>query len=179
MTAEPQALASDRRDRRDFRITSVSAAGRWNIGQAMHVGLGLDRAQRAPTSEELYSNGYHAATGHFEVGSDRLRPETADRAELGLHWHRGRLAFAVSAYRTEYRDFLYQSAVAAAPTPQGAGAGLAVLIEGGAPVYLWTQGDARFTGGEVDATIALTGDPENAWDLHLFCLLYTSPSPRD
>lgn len=162
LQSTPQAALQARRNQRDFGISSLSAAARWDVNERFHVALGLDRAQRAPTSEELYSNGYHAATGNFELGDDGLRPETANRAELGLHWHSARLTLGASVFRTDYRDFIYQGAVADAGDPGEP------LTEGGAPVYLWAQDDARFHGGEVEATWALTTDPENAWDLHLF-----------
>lgn len=38
---------------RDFSTTSLSAGLGWKISEALHFNLGLDRAQRAPTAEEL------------------------------------------------------------------------------------------------------------------------------
>ena len=157
----PQPLL-ERDHRRRFGITSLSAAASWEPGESLHLALGLDRAQRAPTSEELYSNGYHVATGSFELGDSRLRPETANRIELGAHWHSPRLSLAASLYRADFRDYLYQSALADADH------GNEQLTLDGAQVYLWTQGDARFVGAEAEATFALTADPENAWDLRVF-----------
>src|SRR5690606_9063270 len=74
---------------RAFGTTSLSTGLGWKAGEALHFSLGLDRAQRAPGAEELYSNGLHVATGSFESGDATLGVETAQRVELGLHLHRG------------------------------------------------------------------------------------------
>src|SRR4249919_2326121 len=72
---------------RDFHTASLSGGLRWNVSDALHLDFSLDRAQRAPTAEELYSNGTHVATQSVEHGQPLLDAETANRAELGLHWH--------------------------------------------------------------------------------------------
>ena len=81
---------------REFDTTSLSAALRWDIAEDFHLSFGLDRAQRAPTAEELYSGGLHVATSSIELGDTALEVETARRAELGLHWHRGPLKLGAS-----------------------------------------------------------------------------------
>src|SRR3546814_5956730 len=47
---------------RDFGTTSLSAALRWDIDDAFHLSFGIDRAQRSPTAEELYSSGLHVGS---------------------------------------------------------------------------------------------------------------------
>jgi iron complex outermembrane receptor protein len=135
---------------RDFDTTSASAALRWDVSEDFHVSVGLDRAQRSPTPEELYSNGFHVATGSFEFGNPDLDVETANRAEFGLHWHRGPLKVGASVYAVQFDDFIYLAETG---------------IEGEEPVRVWSQTDARFHGAEaeVDWTFLDTGS-------HLFAV---------
>ncbi|HUH89513.1 MAG TPA: TonB-dependent receptor, partial [Lysobacter sp.] len=151
-----------RRSSRRFEAKSASAAVKWELNQALHVSLGVDRAQRVPTAEELYSNGLHVATGTIEIGDDSLGVETANRLELGLRWHGERLQLGMAAYTIKYDDFIYQSTLEPLGEPGS------VLTDGGTTVHLWNQANARFHGMEADATIALADNASGGWDLRLF-----------
>lgn len=138
---------------RSFDTTSASAALRWDVTPDFHVSLGLDRAQRSPTAEELYSNGLHVATGSFEFGTPTLDVETANRAEFGLHWHRGPLTIGGSLYAVRFDDFIYLAATD---------------IEEEAPVRVWTQADARFTGAEAEVDWAFYDNGDDRLGLRVF-----------
>ena len=86
-------------------------------------------------AEELYSNGTHVATQSVELGHPALDAETANRAELGVHWHTGPVELAASIYHVRYDDFIYLDDTGDS-------------IEEDLPVRQWTQGDARFNGAE-------------------------------
>ncbi|MCA0394787.1 MAG: TonB-dependent receptor [Proteobacteria bacterium] len=139
---------------RDFSATSLSAAALWHFGEDLHFSLGLDRAQRSPTAEELYSNGLHVATQSFEFGNPTLQRETANRAELGLHWHHGPLKFGASLYRVDYDDFVYLADTG--------------IEDGGTPARVWNQGDARFTGAEADLQWTFLDNDSGQWSLRTF-----------
>lgn len=163
------ALAPNRLTRREFDTRSVSAALRWNANDDLHFSLGLDRAQRSPTAEELYSNGLHVATGAIEVGNDRLRAETANRVELGAHWHSPLVTFSAAAYLTRYRDFIYLSTAQDLRCPAHPSCRPdAVLYDGGKLVNVWAQGDARFHGIEAEAEFHLIDRDEAHLDLRVF-----------
>ncbi len=162
ISAAPQSLTPQRRDSRGFEAKSASAAVQWEASERFHASLGVDRAQRVPTAEELFSNGLHVATGTVEIGDDRLAVETANRLELGLRWHGERLDLKLAAYTVRYDDFLYQATPEPVLTPGTA------LTDGGIPVRLWTQADASFRGLEGDARIALADGVSGAWDLRVF-----------
>ena len=139
---------------RDFDTASASAAVKWDIDEALHVSFGLDRAQRAPTAEELYSDGVHVATQSVELGDLALDVETANRAELGLHWHGGRVSLDAAVYAVRFDDFIYLAETGNE-------------LEG-LPVRQWTQADARFTGIEAEAEIELLENDSGAWNLRVF-----------
>ncbi|TWI00960.1 iron complex outermembrane receptor protein [Luteimonas cucumeris] len=139
---------------RDFDTTSLSAALQWDFSEAFHLSLGLDRAQRSPTAEELYSNGVHVATGSVELGAPDLDVETANRAELGLHWHRGPLKLGAALYHVRYDDFIYLADTG--------------VEEHDGPVRLWTQDDARFNGAEAEADWNFAQNDSGSWNARLF-----------
>ena len=139
---------------REFSATSLSAAARWHFGDDLHLSFGLDRAQRSPTSEELYSSGLHVATRSYEFGDPELDRETANRAEIGLHWHHGPFRFEASAYAVDYRDFIYLADTG--------------IEDGGTPVRAWVQADARFTGGELDLQWTFLENGTGRWTIRGF-----------
>ncbi|MCF7221255.1 TonB-dependent receptor [Marilutibacter chinensis] len=146
---EAEAIGPDR----DFNTTSLSASMRWNVSPDFHLSFGLDRAQRAPTAEELYSNGLHVATASVELGNPDLDVETANRAELGLHWHRGPFRLGASIYHARFDDFIYLADTG---------------IDDGGPVRVWAQDDARFNGAEAEGSWNFADNASGSWDLRVF-----------
>jgi len=145
---------TDARPDRDFDTTSLSAALRWDVADTFHLSLGLDRAQRSPTAEELYSDGLHVATGSVELGDAGLDPETANRAEIGAHWHSGPLTLGASLYHVRYADFIYLADTG--------------IDEHDGPLRAWTQDDARFDGAEASMDWAFADNDSGLWNLRLF-----------
>ena len=139
---------------RDFSATSLSASARWNLGEDLHLSFGLDRAQRSPTAEELYSNGLHVATQSFEFGNPDLDVETANRAEIGAHWHHGPIKIGASVYAVDYTDFVYLADTG--------------VEDDGTPARVWNQGDARFTGAEAELQWTLLDNDTGQWSLRAF-----------
>jgi iron complex outermembrane recepter protein len=139
---------------RDFSATSLSGAVKYDVSDALHFTFGLDRAQRAPVAEELYSAGEHVATRSFEFGNPELGVETANRAELGVHWHAGPLELRASVYHVAFDDFIYLADTG--------------VEEHGLPVRVWNQEDARFTGAEVEAKFTLADNDTGRWQLRGF-----------
>jgi len=134
--------------------TSLAVGGLWRFSETMHLSVNLDRAQRVPSAEELFSDGPHIATQSFEIGDPGLDRETAVSGEIGLHVHQGRFDGKVSVYRTNYDDFIY-------------------LVDTGEeedelPVRTWVQGDATFTGWEIEGKLNLVENASGRWDLRLF-----------
>ena len=80
------------------------------------VAVRIDRSERAPTVEELYSDGYHAATSAVELGSSELDSERALNGELNARWawqtnHDRTVEFEATLYRNEFSRFTYLSAL--------------------------------------------------------------------
>lgn len=63
------------------------------LGGAMSLGVNVARAFRAPTVEELFANGFHAAVGSFDVGNPGLAAEYSNGVDGTLRAE-GRRGFA-------------------------------------------------------------------------------------
>lgn len=140
--------------RASFSGFSASVGAMWRLSEALHLSAGLDRAQRAPSAEELFSNGPHVATQSFEIGDDNLRRETANQAELALHVHVGPLHAKASVYQNRFDDFIYL-----ADTGEE---------QDELPLRAWTQADARFNGFEAEATLRVIENELGDVDLRFF-----------
>ena len=82
----------------DFDLFSISGGGDIHLGEAFRVGGTVFRTERAPSSEELFSNGPHLATSQFEVGDITLDKEVATGVEAAVR-------FAKDGYRLTLNGF--------------------------------------------------------------------------
>lgn len=137
-----------------FHPKSLSVGLGWTFTDAWRLTLGLDHSQRAPAEEELFANGPHAASATYEIGSPDLNVETANQVELGLHYQASWVDAKVSIYDNHYKDFIYLADTG--------------LSKDDLPVRTWSQRDAHFRGGEIEATFHLSNTPAGHWDLRVF-----------
>ena len=135
----------------EYSANSMALGGIWDVSENWHLSLNFDRAQRAPTPEELLSDGPHIATNTYEIGDIDLTKETANNAEIGLHLHQGRYQGKFSLYRTRYDGFIYLSATDTEIDEL--------------PVAFWTQDDALFKGWEIEASVDLVDNSTGLWRL--------------
>lgn len=113
---------------------SFSGGMNWTVAEDATVALTLARSQRLPTLEELFSEGPHAATFAYEIGSATLDPETAHSADATLHLSEGLFRIEATTFVNLFDGFIYQEFTGAE--------------EDGFPVLQTVQGDATFFGGE-------------------------------
>lgn len=126
---------------RDFTAFSVAAGGFYEPMPRVKIGANLSRTERAPSAEELFSNGPHIATQSFEVGDPDLKKEKATGIEAYVRVERDRFEVNATAYSTWFSDFIYEDATGAE--------------EDGLPVFQYFQRGARFTGFEIEASARL------------------------
>lgn len=123
---------------RDFNLGSASLGLIQSLSDGWTLSGQLDYSSRAPVAEELFSDGPHLATQTFEIGDPNLNEETAANLSAMLRYDLGSLNFSLSAYITEFDDFIYEA---------NTGLEMDEL-----PVLQWTQADATISGFEADAT---------------------------
>lgn len=127
--------------------TTFSAAltGVYEIGEGTRVGINLARSERAPTAEELFSNGFHPATNTVEIGDVNLDTEVANSVELSFKTNAGAFGFGANVYFMDYSDFIFLS-----PTGDFFEEGDPFPADEGFPVFAYQQADAELYGFELE-----------------------------
>jgi iron complex outermembrane receptor protein len=137
---------------RSFNLASYSVGGLWTFTPGYGVGTTLSIAQRAPSIEELYSNGPHESTATFDIGDPGLRKETSRNIELTLQKTEGLVRWKTNLFENRVKNFVFGRE------------GLTVDPEGAADPAgefrqrFWTQADATIRGAEAEVSYNLRGE---------------------
>ncbi|MGI8705217.1 MAG: TonB-dependent receptor [Sphingomicrobium sp.] len=126
---------------RDFTAFSVAGGVAYPVAQHAEIGLNLSRAERAPSAEELFSNGPHIATQAFEIGDPNLAKEKSVGAEAYFRVDRPNFELNITGFANWFDDFIYEAAT---------GEELEEL-----PVFRYFQRDATYYGLEGEASAEL------------------------
>jgi len=101
--------------------------------------------ERAPDATELFYKGPHDSTATFEIGNPNLKIEGADTFEVGLKRAKGDFRFDLSAYRTNFTNFIYKRFTGAKCDSDFASCGNGTELD----QIVYSQQDATFTGLEL------------------------------
>lgn len=135
---------------RDFDGFSVSGGAGFQANDNVFFGVTGFRTERAPATEELFSNGPHLATNAFEIGDPDLNEEVARGVEATARFATERFSGSISGYYTSYKDFIFEAATGDE--------------EDGLPVFQFFAEDAQFRGFEAQVTGELFR--ANMFDIH-------------
>jgi iron complex outermembrane receptor protein len=147
----------------DFSSFSISGSTIWDFADQWSAGLALARAERAPVTQELYSNVEardinelvtHAATGVIEVGNTDLDKETSINADLTLAWDGSSHHAELTLFYNHFQDYIYL-----------ANSGLQALET---DILFYDQQDTDFYGLEFDSEFMLASLAGGQILLHLF-----------
>ncbi|MFA9440874.1 TonB-dependent receptor [Uliginosibacterium sp. sgz301328] len=92
--------------RRSFTPTSGALGGLYDLGRGFSAGANLSHTERAPTYNELFSNGPHVATSQYEVGDPDLSRERSNGVDAQLRWKKDKHSASVSAYYTRFANYI-------------------------------------------------------------------------
>lgn len=126
---------------RSFDAFSAAIGFGYTPVEDVKIGINFNRSERAPSPEELFSNGPHIATQAFEIGNPDFGTETSTGGEIYLRINKPNWQFAVTGYYNDIDDFLIDL-----PTGEE---------EDGLPVFQFFQNDAEFYGFEVEGSVLL------------------------
>ncbi len=133
---------------RTQRAFSASLGANWDAHELLSLSLSASRSTKLPNSEELFSDGPHVATRAYEIGDPTLDVEVALGLDFTAHVHADRFRGSASVFTTGFSDYIYDAATG--------------NERDGLTEYRYTQGDARFTGAEVEAELdVVEGDPSS------------------
>lgn len=119
---------------RSFDGFSVSGGVGFTPMEGVFVGLNAFRTERAPSTEELFSNGPHLATDAFEIGDPDLQEEIGRGVEGTVRFTSDRFSASVNGFYTSYRNFIFEDETGEE--------------EDGLPVFQFFGEDAQFRGFE-------------------------------
>jgi iron complex outermembrane receptor protein len=135
----------------DHNTYSLSFASQYQLSDTQRINLGLSRAQRAPSIEELFSDGAHLATQSVDVGDRDLDEETSMNWEVGYHYH-GDFHASVNLFYNDISDFIYKRNTGEEDHDEE-------LI-----IFEYSQEDATFRGIEAELILPLA----EQWQLRFF-----------
>lgn len=157
-TQNPQ--DGDTNPARAFNLYSTSAGVLWKFMDGYGLGLTATQGQRAPSTEELYSNGAHAATRTHQTGNNALSKETSNNIDLALKKTAGAVKWKVNVFHNRISDYIFERSV------DDNGNGVADTdTDNGYLLQNVAQTGARFYGAEAEVTFTLLPD---TLDLRLF-----------
>ncbi|WP_310475170.1 TonB-dependent receptor domain-containing protein, partial [Sandarakinorhabdus sp.] len=126
---------------RTFNAFSFSVGGSVDLGSGFRFALSGARTERAPSAEELFANGAHAATRAFEIGNPDFRKERQLGAEAVLRGRGTGWRLELSAFVNRFDNYIFLG-------PTG-------TEEDELPVFQYGQADATFWGIEVEAGVKI------------------------
>jgi len=130
--------------------TSLGLVG--SINENLTLSGMIDLSSRAPTAEELYSNGPHLATNAFEIGDPNLNEEDVLAFTLSAGYGSERFEIDASIYVMQFDNYIYEI---------GADQEIDELR-----VFIWQQDDATFTGANVKGLVHLANIANGDLDLN-------------
>lgn len=117
------------------------------------VGGSISRTSRAPTEEELFSEGAHPATGQYEVGDDDLKKEISYSFDATVHYDAGPWDIDLHAFAVKYDGFIDL-------IPTGVDD-----ADSGFPIFNFVQTDAKFHGAEAEVSYRFWQEGERSFKL--------------
>jgi iron complex outermembrane receptor protein len=120
---------------RSFTPVSASLGANYEFSPGWRAGLSLSHSERAPSIDELFSQGPHGGSQSFLFGNPNLRLEKDNSIELSVHRVTGPIHVQGSIYYSHFTNFIYL-----APTGE---------IEDDLPVYDYREGRANYYGFEL------------------------------
>lgn len=127
--------------KRSFDAISLSVGGDAHLSDAVRIGGTVFRTERAPTTEELFSNGPHLATDQFELGDPTLGLETSTGIEAAFRHREDGHFLTANLFYTDYDDYIFEQATGEE--------------EDGLDVFAFTAQDATFKGFEIQGGMDL------------------------
>ncbi|WP_265571381.1 TonB-dependent receptor [Sphingomicrobium nitratireducens] len=126
---------------RDFTTISAALGLNYEVTDDFKVGVNGSRAERAPSAEELLSDGPHVATQSYELGDPDLVVEKSWGGEAFARYAGRRVAASATLWANWFADFIYQADTG--------------LEEDELPLFAYRQQDATYWGIEMEASATL------------------------
>lgn len=131
---------------RDFTGFSFSGGASFKINDNSLIGMTGHHTSRAPSAEELFSDGPHLASQIYEYGDVNLGKETAKGGELTYRYKGDQYSTSFSVYYNRFDNFIYERFTGEE--------------QNGLPVVVFSHTDARFWGMEGEGLVEVYRDDD-------------------
>jgi iron complex outermembrane receptor protein len=140
-----------KRDLSNYIGLSGSMGLKYHWTQNFENHLILARAFRAPSPNELFSNGVHHGAGAYEIGDPLLKGETAYNISLNSLYRTEKLDLEIGLYTNTIHHFIYLKPLMDKGIPS-----FITTVRGSFPAFTYEQIDASFKGmdGQVSYSIS-------------------------
>lgn len=126
---------------RDFQTFSGAIGAAFETDNNIRLGVNVSRVERAPSAEELFSDGPHIATQAFEIGDIDLDVESAWGVEAFARGNLGSGSFSIAVFNQWFDNYIFLEETG--------------LEEDGLPVFQYLQQDATYFGIEGEVSYPL------------------------
>ena len=130
-----------KRDLSNYIGLSGSMGLKYHWTQNFENHLILARAFRAPSPNELFSNGVHHGAGAYEIGDPLLKGETAYNISLNSLYRTEKLELEIGLYTNTIHHFIYLKPLMDKGVPS-----FITTVRGSFPAFTYEQIDASFKG---------------------------------
>jgi iron complex outermembrane recepter protein len=137
---------------RKFNLVSYSVGALWSFVPGYGFGPTVSIAQRAPATEELYSNGPHESTATFDIGNPGLKKETSRNIELTLQKTSGLIRWKANLFQNHVSNYVFGRNAGQVDEHGDADA------DGEFTERFWSQANATIRGAEAEISYNLRGE---------------------
>ncbi|MBC3832539.1 TonB-dependent receptor [Undibacterium amnicola] len=148
-----QPQASFNLPQREFNLHSFSLGGLIPVANGYAIVSSLSSAQRAPTTEELYSNGPHESTLTFDIGDNRLKTEKSRNIEFSVQKTSGLVQWKINAFVNKVDNYVFGEIDGLRVDEEGEHD-----PEGEFTQRFWKQAKATIRGGEAEISYNQFGE---------------------
>jgi len=139
--------------KKDFSNLNASLGHQYRLTSVSSLNQSFSYTERAPTAQELFSNGAHIASSTFERGSSNLQKEKALAYEINYKLKSNQTQWQVSGFIQHFENFITL-------TPSGQ-----TDTESTLPINNYQQIDANFMGAEISGLTPLMQNGSTTYSL--------------
>ena len=140
---------------KQFTPKNLSAGALFSIDDNWTIATNLTHTERAPTQNELFSNGAHVATNQYEIGNKNLTVEKANGLDAQIRWKNWKHSFSLGGFYTKFDNFInvYNTGVIINGLNEANTIGVPAIFTG-----MEAQGKFRIYEGIGDLDLNIRGD---------------------
>ena len=128
-----------------FNGTTGSIGATYQISESIFTKLNISRGFRAPNIAELASNGVHEGTQRYEIGNTNLKPESSLQFDYAIGMNTTHVSAELNLFTNAVNHFIFSKKLSTS--------GVSDQLHDGLPAFQFTEGNARFYGGEFQVDI--------------------------